>query len=92
MRRDIVNYVRTCDVCQKRERKRGEAPLEPIKKPSTPFYHIGIDVMGPLPRSWTGKQYVIVAIDHFTKWVEAQSLETADAQSVLAFVYEEVIC
>ena len=92
MRRDIVNYVRTCDVCQKRERKRGEAPLEPIKKPSTPFYHIGIDVMGPLPRSWTGKRYVIVAIDHFTKWVEAQSLETADAQSVLAFVYEEVIC
>ena len=51
MRQDVINYVRTCDICQKRERKRGEAPLEPIKKPSTPFYQVGIDVMGPLPRS-----------------------------------------
>ena len=33
-----------------------------------------------------------MAIDHFTKWVEAQALETADAQSILTFIYEEVIC
>ena len=48
--------------------------------------------MGPLPRSWTGKRYVVVTINHFTKWVEAQALETADAQSILTFIYEEIIC
>ena len=92
MRQDVNQYLRTCNICQKRERRRGEAPLQPIIKPATPFYQIGIDIMGPLPRTWTGKRYVVVAIDHFSKWVEAQALEANDAQSVLTFIYEEIIC
>jgi hypothetical protein len=55
MERDIKEYVRTCHTCQKRDRKRREAPLEPIKKGIKPFHQVGIDVMGPLPRSLTGK-------------------------------------
>jgi len=46
-------------------------------------------VIGPLPR---GKRYVIVATDLFTKWVEARSLTEADAQSIAAFLHEEIIC
>ena len=48
--------------------------------------------MGPLPQTWNGKKYVIVAIDHFTKWVEARALESNDAQNILTFVYEDIIC
>ena len=91
METDIKEYVRTCAICQKRERKRGEAPLEPIKKGVKPFHQVGVDVMGPLPRSLTGKRYIIVAVDHFTKWVEARALEEADAQSIAAFIYEDII-
>ena len=91
MEADIKEYVRTCETCQKRERKRGEAPLEPIKKGVKPFHQVGVDIMGPLPRSLTGKRYVVVAIDHFTKWVEARALEEADAQSIATFFYEDII-
>ena len=91
METDIKEYVRTCETCQKRERKRGEAPLEPIKKGIKPFHQVGIDIMGPLPRSLTGKRYVVVAVDHFTKWVEARALEEADAQSIASFIYEDII-
>ena len=91
MERDIKEYVRTCHICQKRERRCGEAPLEPIKKGTKPFQQVGIDVMGPLPRSLTGKRYIVVAVDHFTKWVEARALEEADAQSIAGFIYEDII-
>lgn len=91
MESDIKEYVRTCEICQKRERKRGEAPLEPIKKGIKPFHQVGIDVVGPLPRTLTGKRYVVVAIDHFTKWVEARALEEADAQSIATFIHEDII-
>jgi IS30 family transposase len=92
MQQDIIDYVKTCKTCQKRQRKRGETPLQPIKKGSLPFHHVGIDVMGPLPRTLTGKRYIIVAVDHFTKWVEARATEDADAQTITAFIYEDIIC
>ena len=92
MKKDIIRYVQTCKTCQKRQRRRGEAPLEPISKHPEPFYQIGVDVMGPMPKTPTGKRYVVVAIDHFTKWVEARALEEADAQSIVQFLYEDVIC
>ena len=92
MKKDIIEYVKTCKTCQKRERRRGEAPLKPIKKTITPFYQVGIDVMGPLPITMTGKRYIVVAVDHFTKWIEARALEEADAQSIISFIYDDVIC
>src|SRR3954470_7647964 len=53
MQQDIIDYVRTCKICQKRQRRRGETPLQPIKKGTLPFHQVGIDVMGPLPRTLT---------------------------------------
>jgi len=47
--------------------------------------------MGPLPRTPSGKQYVVVAVDHFTKWTEAQALEEADAQTIATFIYNDII-
>jgi transposase InsO family protein len=92
MKSDIQEYVRSCKTCQKRQRRSGEAPLEPITKHPIPFFQVGIDIMGPLPKTLTGFRYVVVAIDHFTKWVEARALEEADAQSITRFLYEDIIC
>src|SRR4051812_44889281 len=83
MREDVIKYVRSCDICQKRKRRQGEAPLEPIRKHPIPFYQVGIDVMGPLPKTLTGFRYIVVAVDHFTKWVEARAIADADAQSIV---------
>ena len=92
MKKDIIEFIKTCKICQKRSQRKGEAPLEPIKKLAQPFYQVGIDVMGPLPMTPTRKRYVVVAIDHFTKWIEARALETADAQSITSFIYDDIIC
>jgi hypothetical protein len=35
-----------------------------------PFTKYGIDFMMGLPASATGHNYIIVAIDYFTKWTE----------------------
>ena len=92
MKADIIQYVRTCRTCQQNQRRKGEAPLEPIQKHPIPFYQVGIDIVGPLPRTLTGKRYIVVAVDHFTKWVEARALHDATAQSIVPFIYEEIIC
>lgn len=92
MKNDIIEFVKSCQICQKRERKKGEAPLQPIKKIPKPFYQVGMDVMGPLPITKSGKRYIVIAVDHFSKWVEIRALESNDAQSIASFFYEDVIC
>ena len=92
MKQDVEKYVRTCDKCQKRNPRKDKIPLQPSTMLERPFQHLGIDIMGPLPRTMTGKRYIVVAIDWLTKWPEAQSLETADAQTIAVFLHEQVIC
>ena len=67
---DVRNYVRTCDMCQRRGLPERKEPLVPLVV-KEPFYQIGIDVKGPLPRTINGNRYIIVAMDYFTKWPEA---------------------
>ena len=92
MQDDTVAYVRSCDTCQKR------AKSKEIPEPSSaniipePFSHIGIDVMGPLPISSTGKRYIILAVDFFTKYTEGIAVEDADAQTVVKFLHSDIIC
>lgn len=49
----------------------GVPELHPIAVKS-PWYHFGIDFVGPLtPLTNDGSQYILTLSDYFTKWVEA---------------------
>nr|GFB26651.1 reverse transcriptase domain-containing protein [Tanacetum cinerariifolium] len=41
--------------------------------------------MGPFPNS-KGKKYILVAVDYYSKWVEANALPTNDARVVVKFL------
>src|SRR3954471_3505695 len=73
-------------------RKAGRTPLQPITKIARPFHQVGIDIMGPLNTTPNGKRYIVLAIDHFTKYIEARALEDADAQSIAVFIHDDIIC
>jgi transposase InsO family protein len=92
MEETIRKYVRECDICQKRSRGKQHGESSSSSITPDPFHHIGIDVMGPLPRTLNGNRYVIVAVDYFTKWTEATAVEDADAQTVVKFIHTDIIC
>src|SRR5437588_46709 len=92
MKDDIINYVRGCDICQKRRRGKERAEVDSATIINEPFAHIGIDVMGPLPRTLTGKRYIILAVDFFTKWIEGIAVEDTDVQTITKFIYSDIIC
>src|SRR5215475_9182359 len=53
MKQDIEEYIRTCNQCQRRGKPKGKNELHSIKV-KEPFYQIGIDFVGPLPKTETG--------------------------------------
>jgi hypothetical protein len=91
MKDDVEKYVKTCNACQRREKPKGKHELHPIEV-KEPFYQIGIDFVGPLPRTQRGNKYIIVAIDYFTKWPEARAVREATAKETVKFIMEDIIC
>nr|GEW28385.1 reverse transcriptase domain-containing protein [Tanacetum cinerariifolium] len=50
-------------------------PLTPITAP-WPFYKWGIDIAGPFSEGPSKVKFLIVAMDYFTKWIEAKAVAT----------------
>jgi Integrase zinc binding domain len=66
MGEDIRNYVESCDACQRQGKPKHVEELRPIGVGKA-FDRLGIDIVGPLKLTSTGKRYILVATDYFTK-------------------------
>ena len=57
-----------------------------------PFSVWGIDIIGKIsPKSSSGNEYILVAIDYFTKWVEATSYAGLTTAKVAKFIRSHII-
>ncbi|XP_071700086.1 uncharacterized protein [Rutidosis leptorrhynchoides] len=56
------------------------------------FCKWGIDIVGPFPRGVGNVKFLVIAIDYFTKWVEAKPLSTITGRKILTFVWEDIVC
>ncbi|GBC39999.2 putative integrase core domain protein [Rhizophagus irregularis DAOM 181602=DAOM 197198] len=59
---DVKEYIRTCDICQRRGPTNRRKELIPILVKG-PFYRIGIDIKGPLPITNRGTSFMNKLID-----------------------------
>ena len=57
-----------------------------------PFSKWGIDILGPLPLSRGQCKFVVVAIDYFTKWAEAEPLAKITDVKVKDFIWKNLVC
>ncbi|VFR03423.1 unnamed protein product [Cuscuta campestris] len=91
--RDCAEYVRKCKVCQEFQRMPGRPATNytPIST-AIPFARWGIDLVGILPRGTGNNTYLVVAIDYFTKWVEAAPVPTITAEQMTKFVSKQILC
>ncbi|GJU96073.1 reverse transcriptase domain-containing protein [Tanacetum coccineum] len=93
MYQDATQVVSTCRNCQE------HAPI--LRKPQYdmtsiynpwPFYQWGIDIVGPFPEAPGRVKFLVIAIDYFTKWVEAAPLATITGKNILKFVWTNIVC
>ena len=65
--------------------------MMPIYSP-WPFVQWGIDIMGPFPLGKKKLKFLIVVVDYFTKWVEAEPVTMITDAKVTSFVWKNIIC
>ncbi|GJS42716.1 reverse transcriptase domain-containing protein [Tanacetum coccineum] len=93
MHRDARDMIRTCNDCQihRPMPRNPQQPLTPITAPWS-FYKWGIDIAGPFPEGPGKVKFLIVAMDYFTKWIEAKSMATINGNQVKKFVWDNIVC
>ena len=93
METDCCKFVQRCPECQMHEDlihvpfSELHALISPL-----PFSVWGIDIIGKIsPKSSIGHEYILVAIDYFTKWVEATSYAGLTVARVAKFIRSHII-
>ncbi|RVW26198.1 Retrovirus-related Pol polyprotein from transposon 17.6 [Vitis vinifera] len=94
METDCCQFVQRCPECQIHGDLIHVPPSELHALTSPwPFSVWGIDIIGKIsPKSSSGHEFILVAIDYFTKWVEAASYARLTSSGVASFIRSHIIC
>ena len=89
---DVRLHIATCGACC-RNKPVGKTPKAPLEnyQAGHPGDRIHMDLLGPFCESASGKRYVLMVIDQFTRWLENIPLVTQDAQSVVQAFFEQYV-
>lgn len=90
---DAYVHVKGCEKCQLFSGKPHLAalPLRPVVI-DEPFKQWGVDFIGPInPHSSAGHMYILIAMDYFTKWVEAIPTKKANSEVVYNFLKDYIL-
>ncbi|GKU96255.1 hypothetical protein SLEP1_g9507 [Rubroshorea leprosula] len=90
---DAQNYVKKCPTCQFNAddiHMPGEM-LSSLTSP-WPFAQWGVDLLGPFVKGKGSCTFLVVAVDYFTKWIEAKPLSTTTERKIEKFLFNSILC
>jgi len=94
MESDCIDFVRRCHKCQIHTNCMNIPTLKLYNMTSPwPFLVWDIDVIEAITQKGSNRhQFILVASDYFTKWVEAQSFLVLKVSHVAKFIRNNIIC
>jgi transposase InsO family protein len=90
---DVKALVQQCEASQKTANQQN-LPSMPVHliPLSWPLQRWGMDLVGPLPTAQGNCRFTAIAVDYFTKWVEAKPLANIKAPTIQKFFWQNIIC
>ncbi|KAL0194996.1 hypothetical protein M9458_008568, partial [Cirrhinus mrigala] len=80
---EVKRFCEACPTCQRTSpRKPPPSPLIRLPIIEVPFERIGMDLVGPLPKSARGHEHILVIVDYATRYPEAVPLRKATAKNI----------
>jgi hypothetical protein len=57
-----------------------------------PLQRWGLDIAGPLPTAQSNLKFTLVAVEYFTKWIEARAMSTITSKMAQKFFWQNIVC
>ena len=90
MYEDAREFIRRCHRCQKQGNINSQDAMPLMNNLQVELFDVwGIDFMGPFPKS-KNCEYILVAVDYVSKWVEAISCRTVDSKHAKRMLHEVI--
>ncbi|KAL2083767.1 hypothetical protein ACEWY4_021540 [Coilia grayii] len=91
VRQDVWDHTRSCVTCQqyKVDTSKPSGLLQSTAV-GAPGEMLGVDFMGPLPRSKKANSYLLVVVDYYSKWVEMFPLRDSTTSRLIKILREEI--
>jgi ribonuclease HI len=90
---DAADLVQKCENCQRCAKDQKQpSSLTQLIQPTWPLQRWGLDLLGPLPPAQGNLKYVIVAVEYFSKWIEAKPLATITSATIQKFFWQNIVC
>jgi hypothetical protein len=51
-----------------------------------------LDIVGPLPTTQGNLKFTFVAVENFTKWIEARAVSTITSKTAQKFFWQNIVC
>ena len=83
----IKTIISKYEQCQLNRPKAYPEPTEDIPtEVEVPFTHLGLDIIGPLEKTSNNNKYILVIVNYFAKWIEAETTENVTSKDVIKFL------
>lgn len=92
LRKKTKNLLSGCLNCLARKQPLQKTGVLASKPSVRMWEQVAMDFAGAYPESTGGKRYILVIIDHFSKYVEIVPCEDMNASTVVNAFYERIIC
>jgi hypothetical protein len=87
---ELVQKCKNYQRCAKDQKQ--PSSLTQLIQPTWPLQRWGLDMLGPLPLAQANLKYVVVAVEYFSKWIEAKSLATITSATIQKLFGQNIVC
>ena len=93
MKKDLEEYVRQCEICQKNKitQDKTKLPMKVTTPPEIVWEKFALGIVGPLSQTIDGNIYVLTFQDELSKFTSAVLIGQQDAMSIARAFVEEII-
>jgi hypothetical protein len=86
---DLVQKCENCQRCAKDQKQ--PSSLTQLIQPTWPLQRWSLNLLGPLPPAQGNLKYVVVAVEYFSKWIEAKPLATITSATVHKLFWQNIV-
>ena len=94
LREDVKKYVKSCIPCQS-NKSTNQSPaglLQPLPIPKKKWEQVTLDLIGPLPKTKSGYDTIVVFVDKLSKMVHyAPTTQTVTAEGLAELFFKEIV-